>query len=276
MVIQIPNPLLLPQSYGMGEVAGMSFGSNYVILMQIGYRYYAPRIIEEMEAKKLDHPLNTVWWNKWQKFMKIYSEKSIKNTKERTLEIPEKALNAIWDKMTGAPKDSSDITDTSALQLGEIFEARYTPSRDREGDRQKTDQLLADAIKKLQDAYDYGSQLTNPKKSTSTKKPLVSAQQREREKNTRIINARKQEELLNVQRARQPVVLSKRKAGQSQRTELNRLQTSMQAIAVNSMALKAQDRGRVRPQNVSAIGKNNATLRTLQLKIEMLMKRYNF
>ncbi len=114
MVIQIPNPLLLPQSYGMGEIAGMAFGSNYVIMMQIGYRYYAPRIIEEMEKDNLDNPLGTVWWNKWQKFMKIYSDKSITNTMDRTLEMPEQALKAIWDKIFNIlPSGEGDATLTS-------------------------------------------------------------------------------------------------------------------------------------------------------------------
>lgn len=118
MVIQIPNPLLLPQSYGMGEIAGMAFGSNYVIMMQIGYRYYAPRIIEEMEKNKLDNPLGTVWWNKWQKFMKVYSDQSITNTMDRTLEMPEQALKAIWDKLFNI-LPASETTLTSGGSAGD-------------------------------------------------------------------------------------------------------------------------------------------------------------
>jgi len=178
MVIQIPNPLLLPQSYGMGEVAGMSFGSNYVIMMQIGYRYYAPRIIEEMEAGKLDNPLNTEWWGKWQKFMKTYSDQSITNTMDRTLEMPDKAIGAIFDKMKewlgdlGETLSGSTQTSTSAAVMGPIQEVRFTPSHDREADLAKTNKLLKEAQEALQKAYDYAASPVNPK-PTSKPSPTV-------------------------------------------------------------------------------------------------------
>ncbi len=171
MVIQIPNPLFLPQSYGMGEVAGMSFGSNYVILMQIGYRYYAPRIIEEMEKGELEHPMNTLWWAKWQKFMKTYSDQSIQNTMDRTLAMPDKILDSIWEKMsswlTGDQGDEASLT--SASTLGTIQDVRYSPSHDRDADLKRTQDLLDKANKALKDAYDYAASDVNPRPSPPTK-----------------------------------------------------------------------------------------------------------
>jgi len=138
MVIQIPNPLLLPQSYGMGEIAGMAFGSNYVIMMQIGYRYYAPRIIEEMEKDNLDNPLNTVWWNKWQKFMKIYSDKSITNTMDRTLEMPEQALKAIWDKIFNIlPSQDTTLTTGGGADDDVTFIRGGRPRTETDKERQE-------------------------------------------------------------------------------------------------------------------------------------------
>ncbi len=148
MVIQIPNPLLLPQSYGMGEVAGMSFGSNYVIMMQIGYRYYAPRIIEEMEKDNLDHPMGTVWWNKWQKFMLTYSDQSIKNTMDRTLEMPEQALKAIWDKIFNI-LPSGDITETGGGDGSEITQVRLNRNQDIQSDRDRIANDLRIAEQKI-------------------------------------------------------------------------------------------------------------------------------
>ncbi len=203
----------------MGEVAGMSFGSNYVIMMQIGYNYYAPRIIAEMEKGKMDNPLSSTWWKKWQTFLRIYSDQSIKNTMDRTLEMPEAALDAIWNKMSGAPKDVTDITDTSALQLGEISQVRYTPSRDRQGDREKTDALLAAAIQKLKDAYEYGSQLTNKKRTShlTPKKKLTFAELKQTPEYLKKLRAQEQQEKRTA-RAVSAIksTITKRLAGQSQ------------------------------------------------------------
>ncbi len=177
MVIQIPNPLLLPQSYGMGEVAGMSFGSNYVIMMQIGYRYYAPRIIEEMEKNNLDHPMGTVWWNKWQKFMLTYSDQSIKNTMDRTLDMPDKTISMIWDKLSqfllGDTSDDTTSTLTSASQLGKIESVRYIPSHDLEADRKQTERDLLVLKNKME-------KLTN---DILTQESLADAKKRQDERN---------------------------------------------------------------------------------------------
>ncbi len=99
MVIQLPNPLLLPQSYGMGEVAGMSFGSNYTVMMQIGYAHYAPRILKEME-KNPDKPFyDAPSFIKFQKELLVYSDQSIKNTMDRVLAMPDTIIKAIFDKL---------------------------------------------------------------------------------------------------------------------------------------------------------------------------------
>ncbi len=99
MVIQLPNPLLLPQSYGMGEVAGMSFGSNYTIFMQIGYAFYAPRILKEMEKHPEKSFAEAPSFIKFQKELVAYSDKSIEQTMDRVLAMPDTIIKAILDKM---------------------------------------------------------------------------------------------------------------------------------------------------------------------------------
>ncbi len=285
MVIQIPNPLLLPQSYGMGEVAGMGFGSNYVMMMQIVYNYYAPRVIKEMEDGKLDSPMGTQWWRKWQVFMTKYSDQSINNTMDRILEIPENILDKIWEKMSGAPKDVSDITDTSALQLGEIFEARYTPSRDREGDREKTDKLIADAIKQLQDAYEYGSQLTNPKPTghNQPKPRLTFAELKKTADYQRSLREQKKADQATARAvsAIKPSLV-KRLAGQSQKQQRNLHITGIRArqytLSYYQNAIrtgKIVRRSGLQNANLQ-IAKAKVDIQTIQRKLTVLLSRYRF
>ncbi len=175
MVIQIPNPLLLPQSYGMGEIAGMAFGSNYVIMMQIGYRYYAPRIIEEMEKDNLDSPMGTVWWNKWQKFMKIYSDQSITNTMDRTLEMPEQALKAIWDKIFNIlPSQETTLTSGSGADDDITFIRGARTRSQEEADRQK--QFIRDQEQKRLQASANFRTVKAPKQGTPSQVLAVKQQ----------------------------------------------------------------------------------------------------
>ncbi len=145
MVIQLPNPLLLPQSYGMGEVAGMSFGSNYTVMMQIGYAHYAPRILKEME-KNPDKPFyDAPSFIKFQKELLVYSDQSIKNTMDRVLAMPDTIIKAIFDKL-GDFIFQGEIDETgtkSGINLtgGAVIQVRLDSGQAtrRETDRQSRD-----------------------------------------------------------------------------------------------------------------------------------------
>ncbi len=269
MVIQIPNPLLLPQSYGMGEVAGMGFGSNYVMLMQIVYNYYAPRVIKEMEDGKLDDPMNTMWWGKWQRFMTKYSDQSIQNTMDRVLDIPDKVLDSIWDKMgqwmSGSQGDENNTQDT-------IFNTRYTPSRDREGD-------LARTNKAIQDLYGViTSEPTGRFKDTSGKYGSASQSFRDQQAKDRAVKANNQriqqqrDDRISIQAQNKAitratsVVSSTRKAGQSQIQARDLLIRRINANAKNRAA-------------TSIKGNKAAFLKFIladQKQLAVLLKRYRF
>jgi len=67
---------------------------------------------------------------------------------------------------------SSGSTDTAHLtlanQLGQIREARYTPSHDRAGDLEQTNAAMAAIAAELTKAYEFAASMTNPKVRTTS------------------------------------------------------------------------------------------------------------
>ncbi len=226
MVIQIPNPLLLPQSYGMGEVAGMGFGSNYVMLMQIVYNYYAPRVVKEMEDGNLDHPMDTVWWNKWQRFMTKYSDQSIQNTMDRVLDIPDKVLDSIWGKLgqflTGNQGDEN-FTQTNYDQDSSIFGVRYDGGGTAQRHEQQRDAPNNRTITSGKYQGYTNNQLNKPDSSGMTlrqhidnQEAIKKFQEQARQRTASEAITKTAETALRQEVQRTGVVTSIRKAGQSQ------------------------------------------------------------
>lgn len=277
MVIQIPNPLLLPQSYGMGEVAGMGFGSNYVMLMQIVYNYYAPRVIKEMEDGNLDTPMDTIWWGKWQRFMTKYSDQSIQNTMDRVLDIPDKVLDSIWEKMsswlTGGQGDENDTSLTSASLLGETFEVRSGGGRRNE-----------------LESGGFGTETAETKRKRLEKeaKNKKNQEQLEREAAARNriadeIRTQKARLALEKEVSRTGVVTSKRKAGQSQIKERNKLIQQISGASNNIKKIRAGSspytpdflrQQKTTKDRLITLWTN--TMRTAQAKLTILLQRYIF
>ncbi len=98
-------------AFGIGELSGAGFGPNYTILMKLGYEFYAPRILEEMEKNPNVFFQDTLWFQKFQKQIKSYTDKVMTETLDTLLKIPKKTIDAITDKFseegtsgfTGAP-----------------------------------------------------------------------------------------------------------------------------------------------------------------------------
>lgn len=88
----------LATAFGTGELSGAGFGPNYTILMKLGYEFFAPRILEEMEKNPNVFFQDTLWFQKFQKQIKLYSDTVMKETLQTLLTIPQETINAISNK----------------------------------------------------------------------------------------------------------------------------------------------------------------------------------
>ncbi len=88
----------LATAFGTGELSGAGFGPNYTILMKLGYEFFAPRILEEMEKNPNVFFQDTLWFKKFQKQIKLYSDTVMKETLDTLLTIPQDTIDKIADK----------------------------------------------------------------------------------------------------------------------------------------------------------------------------------
>ncbi len=88
----------LATAFGTGELSGAGFGPNYTILMKLGYEFFAPRILEEMEKNPNVFFQDTLWFQKFQKQIKLYSDKVMKETLDTLLSIPQETIDSIQNK----------------------------------------------------------------------------------------------------------------------------------------------------------------------------------
>ncbi len=88
----------LATAFGTGELSGAGFGPNYTILMKLGYEFFAPRILEEMEKNPNVFFQDTLWFQKFQKQIKLYSDKVMEQTLDTLLHIPQDTIDAITTK----------------------------------------------------------------------------------------------------------------------------------------------------------------------------------
>lgn len=96
-------------AFGTGELAGAGFGPNYTILMKLGYEFYSPRILDEMNKNPERSFENTKYWRQFQIHLKMYSDKVITQTLDKLLSIPDATLDALNRKFTqGQPESVSD------------------------------------------------------------------------------------------------------------------------------------------------------------------------
>ncbi len=88
----------LATAFGTGELSGAGFGPNYTILMKLGYEFYAPRILEEMEKNPNIFFQDTLWFQKFQKQIKLYSDKVMKETLDTLINVPQETIDSIAKK----------------------------------------------------------------------------------------------------------------------------------------------------------------------------------
>jgi len=90
----------LATAFGTGELSGAGFGPNYTILMKLGYEFFAPRILEEMEKNPNVFFQDTLWFKKFQKQIKLYSDNVMKETLDTLLSIPQETIDRIANRFS--------------------------------------------------------------------------------------------------------------------------------------------------------------------------------
>ncbi len=266
------------QSLAMGEAFGKGF--------QYGKRKISSMSNEDfnkMDFKELSESLATDY-----RVMIPSLQRSI----EASDELQKSVFRAFGDILGTIPEvikefmsqGQSSTTSTSASALGELYDVRYTPSHDREGDLEKTNAALAAAKKALEDAYAFAASMVTKDLPPSTTQDAIKARAK-LEQSQRIRQSATKEAQLNIQRARQPVVASTRAAGQSQRMELKKLQKKMQQDGLMEIGWKrlvakapisAKRGGTDRATRQKQLDVIQARIRGTQISIENLMKRYRF
>ncbi len=105
----------LPIAFGSGQLSGAGFGPNYTILMKLGYEFYAPRILDEMQKNPEKSFEETQYWRAFQKHLKSYTDKVLLQTIDSLAEFPKQTLDALQEK------------------FGEFLSDSYSPSVSRDG-----------------------------------------------------------------------------------------------------------------------------------------------
>ncbi len=95
-------------SFGTGELSGAGFGPNYTILMKLGYEFFAPRIMEEMEKNPNVFFQDTVWFKKFQKQIKMYSDTVMEETLDKLLTMPQATIDALSSKFGSGSTTATD------------------------------------------------------------------------------------------------------------------------------------------------------------------------
>ncbi len=112
----------LATAFGTGELSGAGFGPNYTILMKLGYEFFAPRILEEMEKNPNIFFQDTLWFQKFQKQIKLYSDKVMKETLDTLLSIPQETIDSIQNKFQESLETGAGFTGIQGLNdLVKIF-----------------------------------------------------------------------------------------------------------------------------------------------------------
>ncbi len=109
----------LPIAFGSGQLSGAGFGPNYTILMKLGYEFYAPRILDEMQKNPTRSFEDTEYWRAFQKHLKSYTDKVLLQTIDSLAEFPKQTLDALQDKFGEFLNDSYSpaVSTTSGAQL---------------------------------------------------------------------------------------------------------------------------------------------------------------
>jgi len=78
--------------------------------MKLGYEFFAPRILEEMEKNPNVFFQDTLWFKKFQKQIKLYSDTVMTETLDKLLQIPDATIEALNRKFGSSDLDLEQFT----------------------------------------------------------------------------------------------------------------------------------------------------------------------
>ncbi len=260
-----PLALMIPFMAGQSLAMGEAFGKGF----QYGKRKISSMSNEEfnkLDFRELSESLATDY-----RTMIPSLTQSIKASDQLQKAVFE-AFGDILGTIPAVIKDfmssSPTSTSTSASELGKLTEARYTPSRDREGDLEKTNAALAAARKALEDAYAYGSAIPN--------KPSQKEINEKLQRDLRI-QINKEADRQTKPSIRVIDTPTGRKAGQSQIIERNRLYKLIaQKNKELQLAIRVNAAGGAKSNNKLIIIARGNEMKNAQLLLTSLLKRYRF
>ncbi len=252
----------LPIAFGSGQLSGAGFGPNYTILMKLGYEFYAPRILDEMQKNPEKSFEDTQYWRAFQKHLKSYTDKVLLQTIDSLAEFPKQTLDALQEK------------------FGEFLSDAYSPSVSREG------------VSTLTSASNLGSQLVTirldlgqgfrregeggqQQGSSLFEKDLMKLREAEQAKILKDAKHKITQPKLKLKFATpQPTkaiapAISKKNAGQSQKLELKKQQLSMVANAKEISGLQWILTHNVRPTDGPKKAKINKKIKVLLGRIRV-------
>lgn len=261
-------------SFGIGELSGAGFGPNYTILMKLGFEYFAPRILDEMEKAGDGKFQNTPNWKIWQRQMKLYSDEVMQQTLTSLLSVPQATLDAVSDKF-------DDFFNSITLQSGQTQDSSITNVRlDRgQGVRRGQEQGLSPFDEDLLRQKERAAQSSGSDFDT---KRLAKAAVRAKAilaDDLRLSKSTSDRIDQTISAGSKFGAVGKRPAGQSVRLEKDRLQTLIlnygKQISVVNYKLRFQSGGGVK-QFTNDKKRIVGFMEAAQLKLTKLLVSYNF
>ncbi len=153
----LPLALMIPFMAGQSLIMGESFGKGY----QYGKRKISS--MSNVEFNKMSSQDLAVGLETDYKALLPALTRAVKDSDKfqtmvvnEMVNIPADLLKSLIDSLGGG---GSTQTSTSASLVGETQQVRYTPSRDREGDKSIIDDAIKQAQKLIDDAYEQASQI---------------------------------------------------------------------------------------------------------------------
>ncbi len=246
--------------------------------MKLGYEFYAPRILDEMQKNPTRSFEDTEYWRAFQKHLKSYTDKVLLQTINSLAEFPKQTLDALQEK------------------FGEFLSDSYTPSVSREG------------VSTLTSASNLGSQLVtirldlgqgfrreDPstrqegpslfeldelKKREIEQSKRVTQQDIEKAKRAVIDRAQQvthfQRETAKIPESKIPPRSTIRPAGQSIRLERQKLINELSQLGNDMKAAQARFNKNRNTVNKVAINHLIIKIKKAQQKITFLIQNYTF
>ncbi len=272
----------LPIAFGSGQLSGAGFGPNYTILMKLGYEFYAPRILDEMQKNPTRSFEDTEYWRAFQTHLKSYTDKVMTQTMDSLAAFPKATLDALVEKFGSYITDPLEVgsdttaTSTSASVMGQLHQIRLDIGQAGRGLRDPLQQGGSSLFEKDEQRKREAAQAerigTAEETYTTGQREFIQKDLLRRQETTN----RKIDQIIN----RRPTTVTKRRASQSVKIERQKLITE---IAASARKISLNKQFAIRPE----LGSNKAefqrrivaaqkALQINQIKLAKLLTLYQF